>query len=396
MRSASALVFALLALPALSASAQPARAAATQGGSSVAATFDARTGFSNWPEGLSPEQVGRRLVGHYLAIPYQTHTITYPEVCAWYGALTFSDSVHDVGLRGRLIARFAPLLPGGADAARTPQRHHVDDEVFGVVPLEIAIETRGQSAYNPEYLKLGLTFADGQWQTGPGIDHLGAASGLAGTGLSPDTRFWIDDMYMLTILQLEAYRATGDRRYLDRGAHEMVAYLDKLQQPNGLFYHATDAPFFWGRGDGWAAAGMAEMLRSLPPGHPDRARILAGYRQMMAALLRFQGADGMWRQLIDRPEAWPETSGSAMFAFAMITGVKHGWLDVATYGPAARHAWIAVAGYVDQNDDVTQVCEGTNRFNSLEYYLLRKRRTGDLHGQAAVMWAATALLRDER
>ena len=62
-------------------------------------------------------------------------------------------------------------------------------------------------------------------------------------------------MYMLTILQLQAYRATGDKKYLDRDANEMVAYLDKLQQPNGLFYHAPDVPFFWGRGDGWVAAG---------------------------------------------------------------------------------------------------------------------------------------------
>ena len=72
-------------------------------------------------------------------------------------------------------------------------------------------------------------------------------------------------MYMLTILELQAYRATGDSKYLDRAANEMVAYLDKLQQPNGLFYHAPDVPFFWGRGDGWVAAGMTEMLRSLPP-----------------------------------------------------------------------------------------------------------------------------------
>ena len=57
---------------------------------------------------------------------------------------------------------------------------------------------------------------------------------------------------------------------------------------------------------------------------------------MMAALLKYQGKDGMWRQLIDHDDAWPESSSSAMFTFAMITGVKNGWLDAATYGPAAR------------------------------------------------------------
>jgi rhamnogalacturonyl hydrolase YesR len=201
-------------------------------------------------------------------------------------------------------------------------------------------------------------------------------------------------MYMLTILQLEAYRATGDQKYLDRDAAEMASYLDKLQEPNGLFHHAADVPFFWARGDGWFAAGMAEMLRTLPADHPQRARIVAGYKKMMAALLQYQGKDGMWRQLIDHDDIWPESSGSAMFAFAMITGVRNGWLPVETYGPAARKAWIAVVGYIDQNNDITQVCEGTGKKNDLDYYYQRKRRTGDFHGQAPVLWAASALMRE--
>ena len=98
-------------------------------------------------------------------------------------------------------------------------------------------------------------------------------------------------MYMLVMLQLEAYRATGDKKYLDRDAKEMVSYLDKLQQPNGLFYHAPDVKFFWGRGDGWVAVGMAEVLRS-PENHPDRARIMKGYRLMMASLLQYQEGRG--------------------------------------------------------------------------------------------------------
>jgi rhamnogalacturonyl hydrolase YesR len=135
------------------------------------------------------------------------------------------------------------------------------------------------------------------------------------------------------------------------------------------------------------------MLRSLPLDDPYRARILAGYQKMMKALLKYQSKDGTWRQLIDHEEAWPESSSTGMFTFAMITGVKNGWLDDATYGPAARRAWLALVGYVDQDDNVTSVCEGTNKKNDLQYYLLRQRRTGDFHGQAPVLWAAAALLR---
>jgi unsaturated rhamnogalacturonyl hydrolase len=333
--------------------------------------------FSHWPAGDAPAEVGRRVAEHFVVSPhYDNPTIHYSEVATWYGALTFAQTVHDPVLQAKLVAKFTPLRPGGAEANRIPLRRHVDDSIFGVVPLEIGLEE-----HDPGYIAEGRAWADRQWLE-PRPD-----------GLSGETRFWIDDMYMLTILQLEAYRATGDRKYLDRAALEMTAYLDKLQQPNGLFFHADDVPFYWGRGDGWVAAGMAEMLRSLPADHPQRARILAGYRKMMAALVHYQRKDGMWGQLIDRDEAWPESSGSAMFAFALISGVRNGWLEPAAYGPAARAAWIAVVGYIDQNQNLTSVCEGTGKQNSLEYYLERKRRTGDFHGQAPVLWAATALLR---
>ena len=332
--------------------------------------------FLNWPAGTSPREVGKSLAEHFITTPHQGSTIFYGEVGTWYGALTFAQLSSDNSLRDRLIERFDPLLPGGAETNLIGKRAHVDDEIFGIVPLEITIQTKGQ-----KYLAYGKQFADRQWEN-PQPD-----------GLSAETRYWIDDMYMLTILQLEAYRATGNKEYLDRDASEMSSYLDKLQQPNGLFFHAPDVPYFWGRGDGWVAAGMAEILRDLPADHPKRARIMSGYKTMMAALLQYQGKDGMWRQLIDNDEAWPESSSSAMFTFAMITGVKNGWLDPYTYGPAARRAWIAVVGYIDQNGDVTNVCEGTGKKNDLKYYLERKRKTGDYHGQAPVLWAATALLR---
>lgn len=332
--------------------------------------------FSDWPAGTSPQEVGKLVAEHFVASPHQgMNTIIYPEVCAWYGALSFAEVTSGKDLESRLTVRFDPLM-GGAESAKVPARHHVDDEIFGVVPLTIYLETKDK-----KYLDLGKTFADRQWDA-PTSD-----------GLSAETRFWIDDMYMLTMLQVEAYRATGDHRYIDRAALEMATYLDKLQQPNGLFYHAPDVPFYWGRGNGWVAAGMAELLRSLPQDNPHRERILAGYKKMMKALLSYQSKDGTWRQLIDHEEAWPETSATGMFTFAMITGVKNGWLDDETYGPAARRAWLALVGFIDQNENVTNICEGTNKQNDLTYYLMRKRRTGDFHGQAPVLWAATALLR---
>ncbi len=338
-----------------------------------------RTSLGPFPANDIPEQVGTSLAEHFLTSPHQypqSPTLHYSEVASWYGALTIARITHNQDLLRRLTMRFDSLMPGGREEALTPKRDHVDDLIFGIVPLEIGMDT-GEA----RYVHYGQTWADREWNS-PWPD-----------GLSPDTRFWVDDMYMITILQVEAYRATGERKYIDRAALEITAYLNRLQKPSGLFYHAEDVPIYWGRGDGWAAAGMAELLLSLPTDHPLRPRILRGYRLMMRALVRYQGQDGMWRQIIDNPAAWPETSSSGMFTFALATGVREGWLVGSTYTLAAHKAWIALVGYIDQNENITNVCEGTNKKNDVAYYLERRRWTGDFHGQAAALWAAAAMLR---
>ena len=355
---------------------------------SAALPISAQSYFRNWPAGTSPQEVGRRVADNFVARKLEVEEgkrkfVIYPEVCAWYGSLTVAQLTNNDDLRRRLIEKFAPLL--GEHADRISPEAHVDFRVFGVVPLEIYMQTKEQ-----KYLNLGRGLVDKQWDN-PTPD-----------GITAEARYWIDDMYMITAVQAQAFRATRDPKYLDRAALTMAAYLDKLQQPNGLFFHAADSPFYWGRGNGWVAAGMAELLRALPKKHPRRARILEGYRKMMASLLKYQGDDGLWRQLIDHPESWAETSSTGMFTFSMVTGVKNGWLPAKTYGPAARKAWLGLVKRIDAQSNVTDVCVGTNKAHAevgtnpetqLKYYLDRTRRTGDLHGQAPILWSATALMR---
>jgi rhamnogalacturonyl hydrolase YesR len=97
--------------------------------------------------------------------------------------------------------------------------------------------------------------------------------------------------------------------------------------------------------------------------------------------------------LLNVPEAWPETSSTAMFTFAIATGVKEGWLKDKAYARAARKGWLGLVNYIEPNGDLRNVCEGTGKKNDFDYYLQRKRLTGDMHGQAPLLWCATAFLR---
>ena len=350
--------------------------------------------LTKFPKGSTPLEVGNRIANKFIVTPHTRfgnpraekapNYITYPDACAWLGALWFGKVTKNEPLLDKLKDRFEPLF--STEQKMLPRMNHVDHNVVGAVPLELYIQKKGDQ----RYYDLGMRYADTQWEAP--VDATPEQKAYADKGYPWQTRIWIDDMFMITTIQSQAYRATGDRKYIDRAAREMAMYLKKIQRPNGLFYHSPEAPFFWARGNGWMAAGMAQLLSILPKDNSDRTTIMEAYKKMMNTLKQNQDPDGMWHQLIDEPASYKETSGTAMFTYAMIVGVKHGWLDKKEYGTAARKGWLALVTYINENDEITNVCEGTNIKNDKNHYMNRKQITGDLHAHAPLLWCAVALL----
>ena len=350
--------------------------------------------LTKFPKGSTPLEVGNRIANKFIVTPHTRfgnpraekapNYITYPDACAWLGALWFGKVTKNEPLLDKLKDRFEPLF--STEQKMLPRMNHVDHNVVGAGSLELYIQKKGDQ----RYYDLGMRYADTQWEAP--VDATPEQKAYADKGYSWQTRIWIDDMFMITTIQSQAYRATGDRKYIDRAAREMAMYLKKIQRPNGLFYHSPEAPFFWARGNGWMAAGMAQLLSILPKDNSDRTTIMEAYKKMMNTLKQNQDPDGMWHQLIDEPASYKETSGTAMFTYAMIVGVKHGWLDKKEYGTAARKGWLALVTYINENDEITNVCEGTNIKNDKNHYMNRKQITGDLHAHAPLLWCAVALL----
>ena len=267
-----------------------------------------------WPEGKDPAVISARITDQFLSgRPEDYHpqgyhgnkgygwkrSVQYSVVSLWLNAIECARLRGDKEREEKLVRLFDDFLPGGKLSFCCSRPYHVDDTIFGALPYEIYLGTK-----EPKYLALGNYYADTQW-TPPCDGTVKERHALPREkqeefwkgGYTPQTRLWIDDMYMITVLQSQAYRATGNRVYIDRTAREMCLYLDELQlkegPAKGLFYHAPDVHYVWGRGDGWMAAGMALVLDRLPEDSPYRARIMSGYRLMMETLLRFQRADGL-------------------------------------------------------------------------------------------------------
>lgn len=342
--------------------------------------------FKDFASGKTPKEVGLKLAKLFDSQAVDT-TKHYKTACTWWGALTVTGLLKDATLDS-LIKKFETLVPNFV--ATSTERNHVDDNIFGIVPMEIFLQNGDKATRD-----LGLALADHQ------IQNINDPN---------QKRMAIDDMFMITELQIQAYRsADADKKakYLDFIADVMVEYL-AMQQDDGCFYQKEGANAKWGRGNGWFAVGMAEMMRELPSTHKHYAKIRSSYEKMMKGLLDYQiksgeGA-GIWYQVIDSTDSrnWPETSGSAMFAYAMITGVKLCILDAATYGPAALAAWNTLTDpkYLGADGKLKEISDWCywqqSEGDALTYYVTidgRTRVVGDGHGQGPMLWSAAALLR---
>ena len=224
-----------------------------------------------------------------------------------------------------------------------------------------------------------------------------AASGFTESGdlreFMPLNGGWSDSLFMDVPILAMAGSLTGERRYFDMAARH-VSYMQKIVlRPDGLYRHQASAEAAWGRGNAFPALGMALTLSEFPKEHPEFPRLLASYRAHMTALARVQDENGMWRNVIDRPGAYPEYSATAMIAAALQRGIRNGWIDRETYDPLVQRAWKAILARTGADGRLVDVCESTGtRGLTNDDYLRRAAILGrDDRGGGMAMFLATEL-----
>jgi rhamnogalacturonyl hydrolase YesR len=180
-----------------------------------------------------------------------------------------------------------------------------------------------------------------------------------------------DSVFMDFSILAQAGKLTGEKKYFDMAARHLAFMRKLVQRPDGLFRHSPLTDAAWGRGNAFPSLGFALALSDFPKNHPDFNSILQAYQQYMATLARYQDEDGLWRQVVDHPGAYPEFTGTAMIGFAMLRGIRNGWLDEAKYRPVVDKAWRAVLTRTGPDGVFMDVSESTNKQPSLQDYLHR-------------------------
>lgn len=181
------------------------------------------------------------------------------------------------------------------------------------------------------------------------------------------------------------------------GLHDRaVEHYQKMEslclRPDGIWRHSPLCDAAWGRGNAFPLLGLALTLTNLPSKHPGHGKLKQAYANLAQALVKHQNQHGMFRQLIDVPEAWPEFSSTAMIAAALHRGVKRGWLRRSDYNPVITSAWHAIQQRTSQDGALDGVCESTGKQTSAQAYLDRKSLKGvDPRGGAMALLLATEL-----
>lgn len=210
---------------------------------------------------------------------------------------------------------------------------------------------------------------------------------------------WLDDMFMAipAIAYMGSY--TGDARYYDEAAHQVLLFRDKMWVPEKqLFRHGwvedmqPHPAFHWGRANGWAILTMCEVLDVLPESHPQRDEILDLLRRHIAGLAPLQGKDGFWHQLLDRNDSYEESSCTAIYTYCIAHAINKGWVSALAYGPMVQLAWHAVEASVDAEGRVTGTCVGTGMGFDPAFYMYRPVSTAAAHGYGPVIWAGAEML----
>jgi rhamnogalacturonyl hydrolase YesR len=196
---------------------------------------------------------------------------------------------------------------------------------------------------------------------------------------------------------------TGDRKYFDDAARQVIQYSDRLMNPaTGLFDHSwfahepADPKFYWGRGAGWAMMAIAELLSVMPEEHPQRAKVLEIFRRGAAGAAAVQSGTGAWHQLLDKTDSYLETSSTAMFTFAIARGVNRGWLQP-VYAPIAQSGWRALEQRVRPDGTLDGACVSTTAAYDAVYYYNRPTDPKAMQGFGAVLMAGaevTSMLRN--
>ncbi|MBF0576993.1 glycoside hydrolase family 105 protein [Dysgonomonas sp. GY617] len=208
-----------------------------------------------------------------------------------------------------------------------------------------------------------------------------------------ENTIWADDLFMGVAFLCRMGKMTGDVKYFDDAANQVLNYTKYLWHPEKqIYYHCyhTDTDehgvAHWSRANGWILMAQADLLTMLPKNHPKRQALIENFKQQVSGVGRYQGKNGLWYQILDKTDSYEEITGTAMFVFGIARGVREGWIGK-DFIYVAEQGLKGMMTKMSDDGDVTAICVGTGIMPSLSFYYNRKTQENAPMGEGPVLRA---------
>ncbi len=158
-------------------------------------------------------------------------------------------------------------------------------------------------------------------------------------------QIWLDGLYMADPFLAQYAVTFNELDWINDVVNQFLVTAKRTYDfKTGLYYHAYDesrnqlwankitghSPNFWGRSIGWWFMAVVDVLDFIPENHPQRGDLIKIIQGLADALPNYQDTDGLWYQVMDKPDYkgnYQEASASSMFMYGYAKSVKKGYLD---------------------------------------------------------------------
>ena len=211
---------------------------------------------------------------------------------------------------------------------------------------------------------------------------------------------WADDAYMATSFLTQMGKMSGEIKYFDEAAKQLINIDQYLWCPEKqLYYHCyyTDVErngvAFWGRANGWITVSLVNLIEVMPESHPQRNELISMLEKQIVGFSRYQNGNGMWNQLLDKSDSYDESSVTAMFVYGVAKAINNNWIDSA-YASIAKRGWnILKKQEITEDGRFTNVCVGTGISEDLPFYFNRPVGDNEKHGLGLIIDTAVEMMK---
>lgn len=168
---------------------------------------------------------------------------------------------------------------------------------------------------------------------------------------------WLDGLYMCQPFYME-YETRFNNKKNCKDIYLQFENVEKAMKDKktGLYYHAYDSEremfwcdkvtglsqHFWLRALGWYSMALLDTLDKADASDAEELKGLEeAFVSLIDSMLKYQDESGMWYQIVNYGGIEPnylETSGSAIFSYAILKGVRLGYLPK-SYGQYGKKAF---------------------------------------------------------